>query len=140
MEPNANDRGRPRDHRRWARMLLTLFYAVAGVAHLLVTDAMVRIVPPWVPAAHAVVIVTGVCELAGAVALLLPRWRRAAGWAFAAYALLVWPANVQHAIIDLSHGTGLPVWYHGPRLLLQPAIIWWALWSSGAMRVSRPAP
>ncbi|WP_245857846.1 DoxX family protein [Sphingomonas ginsenosidimutans] len=121
-------------------MLLIAFYALAGVAHLVVTDAMVRIVPAWVQMPHAVVIATGLCELAGAAALVTHRWRRAAGWALAAYALCVWPANAHHAIIDLSGGTGLPIWYHAPRLALQPAIIWWALWASGAVRVSRRAP
>ena len=113
-----------------ARWLLTLFYAVAGFAHLIATDAMVRIVPAWIPDPYAVVIATGMCELAGAVALTIPRWRRMAGWAFAAYAVCVYPANVQHAIHDLGTGTGLPIWYHAPRLLLQPAIVWWALWAT----------
>jgi hypothetical protein len=40
---------------------------------------------------------------------------------------------MHHAMLDLSHGTGLPLAYHGPRLLLQPLIIWWALWASGAV-------
>lgn len=116
-----------------------LFYAVAGVAHLIVTDAMMRIVPAWVPAPRLVVILTGLCEGIGAAALLRPRWRRAAGWALAAYALCVWPANIHHAVIDLTGGTGLPIWYHAPRLALQPLIIWWALWASGAVAgVSSP--
>lgn len=119
-----------------ARWLLVVFYALAGVGHLVFVDAVVRIVPAWVPAPHAVVVVTGVCEVAGAIGLMLPRWRRAAGWGLAAYALCVWPANMQHAIIDLTAGTGLPIWYHAPRLALQPAIIWWALWASGAVRSS----
>ena len=113
-----------------ARRLLIAFYAVAGVGHLLATDAMVRIVPNWVPFPHAVVIATGLCELAGVIALLTPRWRRAAGWAFAAYAVCVYPANVKHAVHDLGTGTGLPIWYHAPRLLLQPVIVWWALWAT----------
>ncbi|MEH3047713.1 MAG: DoxX family protein [Sphingomonas adhaesiva] len=117
--------------------MLAAFYAVAGAGHWVFVDAVVRIVPRWVPAPHAVVIATGACELAGAMGLMLPRWRRAAGWGLAAYALCVWPANVQHAIIDLTHGTGLPIWYHAPRLALQPAIIWWALWASGAVNVAR---
>jgi len=117
--------------------LLVAFYAVAGAGHLYFTEAMVRIVPAWVPQPRAVVIATGLCELAGAAALLSVRLRRAAGWGFAAYALCVWPANVQHAIIDLSRGTGLPLWYHAPRLALQPLIIWWALWASAAVRVRR---
>ena len=120
----------PGQGRTVARWLLILFYAVAGVGHLLATDAMVRIVPAWVPFPHIVVVATGLCELAGVVALMTPRWRRAAGWAFAAYAVCVYPANVKHAIHDLGTATGLPIWYHAPRLLLQPVIIWWALWAT----------
>lgn len=122
--------------RRSARWLLAGFYGLAGVGHLAFTDAMVRITPDWVPMAHAVVILTGICELIGAVGLLTRQWRVAAGWAFALYALCVFPANVKHAMVDLSQGTGLPAWYHVPRLLLQPLIIWWALWASGAVRRS----
>lgn len=122
--------------RRVARWLLAVFYALAGAGHLCFTAAMVRIVPAWVPQPRAVVIATGICELVGAAALLSVRWRRTAGWALATYALCVWPANVQHAIIDLSHRTGLPIWYHAPRLALQPLIIWWALWASGAVRLN----
>ena len=100
--------------------------------HMVATAAMVRIVPHWVPGARAVVMATGICELAGAIGLLTRRWRVAAGWGLAAYALCVWPANFVHAMHDLGTGTGLSGWYHYPRLALQPAIIWWALWASGA--------
>ena len=127
--------------RRAARWLLIACYAVAGVAHLVVTDAMVAITPGWVPHPHAVVIATGLCELAGAAALATRlgggRWRRAAGWALALYALCVFPANINHAIHDLTTHRGLGWSYHGPRLLLQPLIIWWALWASGAVVVRR---
>lgn len=119
--------------RRTARFLLVVFYGLAGGAHLVFTDAMVRIVPAWVPAPRAVVIVTGLCELAGAVGLMLPRLRRAMGWALAAYAVCVFPANIQHAVIDLSGGTGLGLAYHAPRLVLQPVLVWWALWASHAI-------
>jgi uncharacterized membrane protein len=120
--------------RRIALWLLMAFYGLAGVAHFAFTDAMVRIVPGWVPAPRAVVIATGLCELCGAVGLALPRWRRAAGWALAAYAVCVFPANIVHAMHDLGSGTGLPIWYHAPRLALQPAIVWWALWATGRPR------
>lgn len=121
--------------RRVGRWLLIGFYGLAGIGHLYFTQAMVRIVPGWVPQPRLVVLATGICELIGAVALTTQRLRRLAGWALAVYAVCVWPANVQHAVHDLSHGTGLPLWYHAPRLALQPLIIWWALWASGAVRV-----
>ena len=126
-----------RPARAVARWLLIAFYGVAGVGHLVVTGAMVRITPDWVPHPHAVVIGTGLCELAGAAALATVRWRRAAGWALALYALCVFPANIKHAVHDLSTHTGLGWRYHGPRLALQPLIIWWALWASGAVAVRR---
>lgn len=122
--------------RRAARLVLAAFYALAGIGHLVFTDAMVRITPDWVPMAREVVIVTGIAELIGAAGLLTRRWRVAAGWAFALYAVCVLPANVKHAMIDLNAGTGLSAGYHVPRLLLQPFIIWWALWASGAVRRS----
>lgn len=109
--------------------LLIACYAVAGVAHLVVTEAMVRIVPAWVPYPRGVVIATGICELLGAAGLTQARWRPLAGRMLALYALCVWPANVQHAVMDLSRGTGLSIWYHAPRLLAQPLLIWWALWA-----------
>lgn len=124
---DGHDEGRGRTVARW---LLIAFYGVAGVAHLVATAAMVRIVPAWVPDPQLVVILTGLSELAGATALMTVRFRRAAGWALAAYAVGVYPANVQHAIIDLGHGTGLGLGYHLPRLLLQPVIVWWALWAT----------
>ena len=119
---------------RIARWLLIAFYGVAGIGHVAFTDAIVRIVPDWVPDPHLVVIATGLCELAGAAGLAIPRFRRAAGWALAAYAVCVFPANLKHAIHDLGNGTGLSLWYHGPRLALQPMIVWWALWASGVTR------
>ena len=145
MERSIEDLiGRPTRARTVARCVLAAVYAFVGVAHLVATDSMVRIVPDWVPYPHAVVIATGLCELAGAGALMTTRWRRAAGWALAAYAVCVYPANVKHAIHDLSTGTGLSIWYHAIRLPLQPVIVWWALWATAIVdwpfRPYRPRP
>jgi uncharacterized membrane protein len=119
-----------------ARWLLGLFYAAAGLLHLIVPRPFVSIVPPWVPAPALVVALTGAAELAGAAGLLQrrsPDLRRAAGWGLALYALCVWPANVQHMMLDLAKpGQGLGLAYHVPRLAAQPLLIWAALWVSGA--------
>ena len=114
------------------RIVLALFYIVAGVFHLASPHAFVEIVPPWVPQPATVVMLTGIAEFAGAAALaqwFSPALQRAAGWSLAAYALCVWPANVQHMLLDMArpdHGLGLG--YHIPRLAAQPVLIWLALW------------
>jgi uncharacterized membrane protein len=117
-----------------ARVVLALLYAAAGVLHLLAPEPFVGIVPPWVPAPALVVALTGLAEIAGAAGLLQPWWpglRKAAAWGLAAYALCVWPANVQHMLIDLAHpGHGLGLGYHIPRLAFQPVLIWWPLWAA----------
>lgn len=123
--------------RALSRTVLALIYAAAGVLHLAKPAPFVGIVPPWVPSPALVVMLTGMAELAGAFGLLQP-WsmplRRAAAWGLAAYALCVWPANVQHMLIDLGHPDhGLGLGYHIPRLALQPVLIWWPLWAGGVI-------
>lgn len=115
-----------------ARLVLALFYGLAGGLHLLRPEAFLAIMPRIVPYPHAVVIATGLCEIAGAVGLLVPALRRAAGLGLALYAFCVWPANFRHALEGIAVG-GLPTswWYHGPRLALQPAIVALTLWASG---------
>ena len=110
---------------RWA---MAAFYLVAGIMHLVAPEKFIPIVPDLVPLPHEVVLATGACEIAGALALLTVRLRWLAGVMLALYAVFVFPANVKHAI----EGIHLPPvpdswWYHGPRLLLQPVLVWWAL-------------
>lgn len=115
--------------RRGLRLLLALVYLMAGIAHLRSPAGFVAITPSWVPFPHEVVALTGIAEIAGAIGLMLPRFRYAAGIGLALYALCVWPANVNHAVNDIAlGGRHLSWWYHGPRLAFQPVIIWLALW------------
>jgi uncharacterized membrane protein len=116
------------------RWLLALFYAVAGLLHLLTPAPFLMIMPAWVPAPGAVVLLTGVAELAGAIGLVQPfslRLTRWAGWGLALYALAVWPANINHFMLDMARADcGLGLAYHVPRMIAQPGIIWLALWVS----------
>ena len=116
------------------RWVLAIFYAVAGAIHLIRPEPFLTIMPAWVPAPYAVVLSTGVAEILGAVGLVQPfskQLRCAAGWGLALYALCVWPANINHFIIDMSRTDGgLGLAYHVPRLFAQPLIIWLAIWVS----------
>jgi uncharacterized membrane protein len=114
--------------RRIMRAVLAAFYAVAGLFHLARPEPFFAITPDWVPFPHLVILLTGLCEIAGTLALLTARWRRFAGLLLAAYAVCVFPANVKHAL----EGISLPPvpdswWYHAPRLAFQPVLVWWAL-------------
>ena len=114
---------------RWP---LALFYLTAGLFHLIEPDPFVAITPQWVPIPEAVVLFTGLAELIAVPALLQP-WskslRRWAGVGLALYAICVYPANINHMLIDLAKPSqGLGLAYHIPRLLAQPLVVWLALW------------
>jgi uncharacterized membrane protein len=89
--------------------------------HLVAPDGFLPIVPDWVPRPRETVLVTGLCEIAGSIALLTRRLRRFAGVMLALYAVCVFPTNIKHAV-DGIHVPPVPDgwWYHGPRLALQP--------------------
>ena len=111
------------------RYFLIVAFLAAGALHLLVPTPFLGITPAWVPFAPVVIALSGVAELAGAVGLMIPRFRHSAGIGLALYAVCVFPANIQHAITDLALTHPQLGWaYHGPRLLFQPVIVWWALW------------
>jgi uncharacterized membrane protein len=114
------------------RYLLAAAYLAAGIIHILAPAPFVSITPTWVPHPREVVLVTGLCEIAGSLALLTPRLRRLAGIALALYAVCVFPANIKHALDYIEYGKGgLGLWYHVPRLMFQPVIVWWCLFAAG---------
>lgn len=121
--------------RIWLRRVLAFFYAIASGFHLATPDPFLRIMPGWVPFPKAVIALTGIAELLGAIGLLQPfspGLRRAGGAGLALYALCVWPANINHFMLDMGrpdHGSGLG--YHVPRMFAQPLLIWLALWTGG---------
>jgi len=118
--------------RRVARAVLALAYFAVGVVHLKSPEGFLPIMPDFVPFPREVVLATGMAEIAGAIGLMIPKLRRAAAWGLAAYAVCVFPANIKHAVEGISVSGQVLGWgYHGPRLLAQPVIVWWALWAGG---------
>lgn len=111
------------------RWIMAAFFVAAGIAHLRAPDQLLAITPDWVPYAPQVIFLTGLFEFAASAALVTQPLRYYAGIALALYALAVWPANIKHAF-EAIHIAAIPDtwWYHGPRLVAQPFIIWWALY------------
>lgn len=134
-ERAADQSSRRRTVGRWA--LAALLFA-AGTGHLLGPDAFRAQVPPWLPAPDAVVYVSGVVELALAAALVIVRRQRIGlGWVVAAFFVLVVPGNVSQ-LVTRTDAFGLDSdLARGVRLALQPVLVVWALWSTGAWRAWR---
>jgi uncharacterized membrane protein len=81
--------------RRLLRWSLAAFIGTAGVGHFTNAEEFLAQVPPALPAPELLVAVSGVVEIALAVALIaLPRWRRAVGFATLLFLLAVLPGNI----------------------------------------------
>ena len=117
------------------RLLLASLYAIAGVLHIVAPRPFLSIMPGGLPYPEAIVLLTGVAELIGAIALA-QGWsstlQRAGAIGLALYAVCVFPANINHFALDMARpDNGLGLAYHIPRMFAQPIIVWWALWVGG---------
>jgi uncharacterized membrane protein len=107
-------------------LLLCAFFGVGGVMHFVLPAAYANIMPSWLPWHAELVIASGVCEIAGAFGILLPRTRRLAGWGLVLLSLAVLPANLQ--MLLNYHAAHAPPWQQALlalRLPLQVPLIYW---------------
>jgi uncharacterized membrane protein len=123
--------------RTLARWVLAGSMVFAGLSHLLwarrefqsqVPDLVTDIVPID---KDGVVVASGAVEMMfGAALVALPRERRRVGALLAAFFVAVFPGNVAQAV-ERRKGFGLDTdAKRYTRLLFQPALVAWALWST----------
>ena len=111
-----------------ALAVVFLWFAIGGVAHFVAPAFFLKIVPPSLPYRMEAVYVSGFFELLGAMGLLLPRLRRAAGIGLVALTVAVTPANV-YMWANPTLFPAVPQVLLALRLVLQVmllAAIWWA--------------
>ena len=120
-----------------ARWVLGAFLIVAGTGHLTVQrDEFQAQVPSWFPVdADAVVVVSGVVELLLGVALIVSGRRSApVGLVVAGFFIVIFPGNIaQFAEGKDAFGLDTDA-TRFVRLLFQPLLVLWALWSTGGWR------
>lgn len=122
---------------RWARtaarLLLGLALTFAGVSHLTSARAEFQAqVPPWVPLdADFVVIASGVVEIVlGAALIVLFRWKEWVGIATALFFIAIFPGNISQYLSGID-AFGLDTdEARAIRLIFQPLLVVWALWST----------
>lgn len=118
-----------------ARLLLGVSLLFAGISHLTWSrSTFIAQVPTWMPLdADFVVVASGVVEIILGLALFALRSRRAlVGWIVAAFFVAVFPGNISQYVthtdafgLDTDRARAI-------RLLFQPLLVLWALWSTGA--------
>jgi uncharacterized membrane protein len=118
--------------RRVGLVIVFLWFFIGGIAHFKATDMEMRIMPEYIPWPRAMVLISGAFELLGAIGIVIPVTRRAAGIGLFLLTIAVTPANVymlQHAEMF----NNVPRWALIARLPFQAlllALILWSTWSA----------
>jgi uncharacterized membrane protein len=86
------------------RVATAILFVVAGLMHFVVPRAYMAIVPPQMPSPALLVAISGVCEIAGGIGILMPSVRPVAGPSLIALLIVVFPANVQMLIDARARG------------------------------------
>lgn len=104
---------------------LGIVFVVTGALHFARPKMYEAIMPDYLPAHRELVLASGVAELAGGAAVLVPRTRRAAGLWLIATLVAVFPANV-HMALHPERFRRIPPALLWARLPLQALMIAWA--------------
>ena len=114
--------------RRIGLAIVFLWFMIGGLAHFVITELGVRIVPPYIPYPRAAVLVSGTFELIGAAGLIFAGTRRAAGIGLFILTLAVTPANVY--MLQRTDLFDIPLWMLIARLPVQVLLLILILWST----------
>ena len=123
--------------RKTAQIVLGVALAYAGISHLTTSRQEFQAQVPTFLKDYAdfVVLASGVVEiLLGFTLIFLWRYRIIVGWMVAGFFIAVFPGNISQYLnhvdafgLDSDKARAI-------RLLFQPLLVVWALWSTGAWR------
>ena len=119
----------------WKKLVLfglSAFFIYFGVDHFINPDFYLSIMPPSFPLHEEAVYISGFFEIVGGIGVLIPRFRKIAGWGLVALLIAVYPANIYMAISPEAF-PDIPIEMLYFRLALQFLFFYWAY------SVTRPA-
>jgi uncharacterized membrane protein len=121
--------------RKVTQLLLGATLIYTGTLHLTTRRIEFQAqVPPWVPfSPDFVVIASGVVEIALGLCLISLQRRREVGIATALFFIAIFPGNISQFVNEIDAFGLNSDRARAIRLLFQPLLILWALWSTAAL-------
>jgi uncharacterized membrane protein len=121
--------------RKATQILLGATLIYTGTLHLTSSRQEFQAqVPPWAPfTPDFIVLASGVVEIALGLALISLQRRKAVGLATAAFFIAIFPGNISQFVNGIDAFGLNDDRARAIRLLFQPLLVLWALWSSTAM-------
>lgn len=108
-----------------SKYILAFLLVIAGILHFIKPGFYLKIMPAYLPAHHALIILSGIAEVICGVLLLFPETQTFGAYLTIALLIAVFPANVEMSrkyFVRKKKGFWLTVL----RLPLQILMIWWA--------------
>ncbi len=121
--------------RKLTQILLGATLIYTGTLHLTSSRQEFQAqVPPWAPfTPDFIVLASGVVEIALGIALISLQRRKAVGIATAAFFIAIFPGNISQFVNGIDAFGLNDDRARAIRLLFQPLLVLWALWSTTAM-------
>jgi uncharacterized membrane protein len=111
------------------RYALAVMFVATGIGHFNHTRSeLERMVPQAFPNPMAIVYFTGICEFAGAMGIVIPRFRNVAGICLIVLLIAMLPANIKAAQAGLTI-LGKPateLWLRIPMQIVFIGLVWWS--------------
>jgi uncharacterized membrane protein len=142
----AKYRDQSLDVAKYASLGLGIAFIYFSIGHMVKTQGMVEMLPPWVPFRLAMVYFTGLLEFIVGLALFIPRYRTFAAKFAIVIFIVFFPANIYAALNSVGLGGhqwgAMYLLIRGP---LQLTLIAWAYFlcikgNSNLMQLTMKAP
>lgn len=116
-----------------ARIALSVMLIVIGIGHFIFTKGVAMMLPDFVPFKTELIYLTGIIEFGAAAGLHLARFRKTTAWLLIVYFILILPANIYAATINLNEQTGTfdgkgpgSLWYRIPLQIIFIALVYFS--------------
>ncbi len=112
------------------RFLIGFLFLLAGILHFLKPKFFMKIMPNYLPCHRSLVLISGIFEIAGGIALIIPFLQLYAAWGLILLLISVFPANIEmFRKVYRKRGFTFYTWMLLLRLPLQFVIIYWVYWA-----------
>ncbi|MBV6642721.1 MAG: hypothetical protein KI791_18530 [Cyclobacteriaceae bacterium] len=113
-------------------MATILMFVMIGTMHLINPSALTYMIEGFLPYPKLLVIISGIFEIIFGLGLWWESSRKISAWLLIIQLIMMFPANINVAVNNLSAPGGLPseAWYTWSRLAFQPLYILWVYWVS----------
>jgi len=109
----------------WHQYLIGALFVLAGANHFRQPKIYERIMPPYIPAKHTMVMLSGIAEMILGFMILTPESQTMAAWSIIVMLIVFLPVHI-YMLQNEEAAMKLPKWILILRIPLQFGLMFWA--------------